>query len=149
MPIPYPTYTPIGRYVDYSPATWVIPSIYWDAFSPEQRYHELCRALSKLISYCDQLGIDTDYLGTLYEQLAADFERFQESGFNDYYRDMIQKWVDANMPDIIARAVKMVFFGLNMDGYFTAWIPNSWQGILFDTVADYASENYGCLTLEY
>lgn len=147
--IPYPTFTPIGRYVDFSPATWAIPSIYWDAFSPEQRYHELCKALSKLISYADQLGIETDYLGQLYEQLVADFEKFQEYGFDDYYKEQIEKWVAENMPDIIADAIRMVFFGLTEDGYFCAYIPKPWYDIVFDTGAVYGSDEYGRLILNY
>lgn len=145
----YPEFTPIARYVDYSPATWIIPKMYWDAFSQEQRYHALCKQLCKLISYADQLGIDTEYLGDLYTQLADDFEAFKEHGFDDYYKALIEKWIDKNMKSIIERAIKMVFFGLTEDGYFCAWIPKSWQGILFDTIADYASENYGCLVLSY
>lgn len=123
--------------------------MYWDAFSQEQRYHALCKQLCKLISYADQLGIDTEYLGDLYTQLANDFEAFKEHGFDDYYKALIEKWIDKNMRSIIERAIKMVFFGLTEDGYFCAYIPKSWQGILFNTIADYASENYGCLVLSY
>ena len=145
----YPKYAPIGRYVDFTPATWVIPSIYWDAFSPEQRYHELCKSLSKIISYCDYLGIECDDLGRFYDELAADFEKFKQSGFDDYYREIIQQWVDTHMQEIIERAMKMVFFGLNMDGYFVGYVPDSWEDIRFDTGAVYGSNDYGRLILSY
>ena len=46
-------------------------------------------------------------------------------------------------------AIKMVFFGLSDDGYFVAYIPNSWNCITFGTIMDCDSPNYGRLTLSY
>ena len=77
------------------------------------------------------------------------FEKFQESGFDDYYREQIHEWVQANMEPIISDAIKMVWFGLTDDGYFCARIPKSWAGLIFDTNVDYGSDNYGCLVLKY
>ena len=63
--MPYPQFTPVGRYVDFSPSTFIIPKMYWDAFSLEQRYHALCKTLSKLITYADMLGLNVTELGDL------------------------------------------------------------------------------------
>ena len=46
-------------------------------------------------------------------------------------------------------AIKMVFFGLSDDGYFVAFIPNSWDCITFGTILDCESPDYGKLTLSY
>ena len=83
------------------------------------------------------------------DALEEEFEKFKESGFLDYYEAQLKAWIDENMERIISKAIKMVFFGLTEDGYFCAYIPKSWAGIMFDTVANYADENYGCLVLEY
>ena len=126
-----------------------IPKLYWGVKSQEQRILAICEQLHKLICYADMLGekINLDHADI--EWLMAEFEKFKESGFDDYYLEQIEKWVDTHMQQIIERAIKMVFFGLTQDGYFCAWVPQSWQGILFDTIQDYANENYGCLVLSY
>lgn len=51
--------------------------------------------------------------------------------------------------DAISEAIKMVFFGLSDDGYFVAYIPNSWDCITFGTILDCESPDYGKLTLSY
>lgn len=51
--------------------------------------------------------------------------------------------------DAISEAIKMVFFGLSDDGYFVAYIPNSWSCITFGTILDCESPDYGKLTLSY
>lgn len=51
--------------------------------------------------------------------------------------------------DAISEDIKMVFFGLSDDGYFVAYIPNSWACITFGTILDCESPDYGKLTLSY
>jgi hypothetical protein len=83
-------------------------------------------------------------------KLTALFEQFQQSGFDDYYAAQIEQWVNDNMERIISSAMKMVFFGLTDDGYFCAYIPDSWSDITFDTGASYADQTtYGRLILSY
>ena len=84
------------------------------------------------------------------EYLIQQFEEFKESGFDNYYRQIIQAWVDIHMPDIMEQATKMVFFELNEDGYFVANIPDQWDDISFDTGLDYDDQRtYGRLLLIY
>lgn len=145
--MPYPRFAPIPPFLEFEPSTWVIPKLYWDAFSPEQRYHAICKQLGKIISYCSELGIKTDELGDLYNTLADDFEAFKEHGFDDYYRELIETWIDEHMEEIVSRACRMVYFGLTLDGYFKAVIPESWYDITFDTGMDYSLDTYGRLML--
>lgn len=49
----------------------------------------------------------------------------------------------------IDKTIKSVFFGLNDDGYFVAYIPNSWDCITFGTIMDCNSPDFGRLTLTY
>lgn len=65
----------------------------------------------------------------------------------------IIKWLDANAVDIIGSKINNVFFGLTDAGYFTAYIPESWKEIKFNTtgydiILDIQPE-YGHLTLSY
>lgn len=131
---------------DYTP---VIPKMYWDVESSEQRMHAVCAQLHKLVCYADYLGENVDINKSDIEELQRLFQQFMESGFLKYYEMQIEAWINEHMEEIISKAIKMVFFGLTMDGYFTAYIPQSWYGIVFDTIANYQDDNYGCLTLAY
>ena len=147
------TYPDISRWVPcfaaFTQFTPAVPKLYWDVKSQEQRIKAICEQIHKMICYADMLGDKINITHEEIEELNALFEKFMESGFEDYYEAQIQAWIDAHMPDIIASAIKMVFFGLTEDGYFCAWIPQSWEGIVFDTISDFSNENYGCLTLSY
>ena len=136
-------------YANFMASTPAIPQLYWDVYSAEQRWKEICCNLKKLIEYADAINVELGVTNDRVAKLEADFKKFMESGFFDYYAKQLEKWINDNMERIISKAVKMVFFGLTPDGYFCAYIPKSWRGIVFDTVANYADENYGCLILEY
>ena len=126
-----------------------IPKFYWDVDSQEQGIKQLCKTVCMLIDYlnevADQVNIDTDAI----EELKATFQKFQESGFDDYYRAQIEQWVKDNMENIIRDSIKMVFFGLTDDGYFCAYIPDSWSDLTFDTGAVYGRSDYGRLILKF
>lgn len=136
-------------YAGFTNFTPTIPQLYWNVYSAEQRYHAICKELHKLICYVDAVG---DVTNENVEQIAAlidEFEKFKESGFFDYYAAQIEAWINEHMEDIISASIKMVFFGLTLDGYFVAYIPDSWSDITFDTPADYSNDNYGRLILSY
>lgn len=135
-----------SSFLDFVPT---VPQLYWNVDGNEQRYHLLCKQLHKLVCYADMLGVKINIDHDAIEALEAEFEKFKESGFLDYYEKQIQAWIDANMERIISEAIKMVFFGLTEDGYFCAYIPKSWAGIAFDTGAVYPNDDYGCLILTY
>lgn len=65
----------------------------------------------------------------------------------------IIKWLDANAVDIIGSKINNVFFGLTDAGYFTAFIPESWKEIKFNTtgydIIIATQPDYGHLTLSY
>lgn len=67
-------------------------------------------------------------------------------------QDAFNKWMRENALDIVGDLVKMVFFGITTDGYFVAYIPESWDDITFGTsgLDDFPSGiEYGHLTLSY
>ena len=77
------------------------------------------------------------------------FEKFQESGFDDYYKDQVEQWINENLDFIFTHTVKQVFFGLTQDGYFCAYVPKSWNDIIFDTGMNYNEDTYGRLILRW
>lgn len=147
-PRPYPI-VPFYEWGAWQPSAPVIPKLYWDDKSQEQRIHRLCKQLHKLCDYANELGVAIDLDHKIIEALEDDFEKFMESGFLDYYETKLDEWVRENLPVIIAKAVQLCFFGLTEDGYFCAYIPQSWAGVRFDTIMDYSSSDYGHLTIDY
>lgn len=126
-----------------------IPKMYWGADSQEQRLHTICAQLHKVICYAGYLGVKVNITHEQVLNLQEEFEKFKESGFIDYYEALLKAWIDENMPWIIEQSIKMVFFGLTSDGYFCAYIPESWSDITFDTGAVYGQSDYGRLILRY
>ena len=145
----YPAPAPLAPFGCW-PYTMAIPKFYWDAESPEQRVKYLCMLYDKLMAYVDALKDNVNVDSEAIAELQDAFQKFMDSGFDDYYAEQVAQWIAANLQKIIdAMTVSTVYFGLTDDGYFTAYYPLSWKTVQFDTVADYSSEYYGCLVLLY
>lgn len=139
----------IPRFSFWDPGTWAIPKLYWDAFSQEQRIHAICKQLAKIIGYADYISNQVNENTADIAELQDMFEKFMESGFDDYYAEQIERWVNENLAYLYETLVKQVFFGLTLDGHFVAYIPESWNDIVFDTGADYSLDTYGRLILRW
>lgn len=145
----YPAPAPLAPFGCW-PYTMAIPKFYWDAESPEQRIKYLCMLYDKLMAYVDALKDNMNVDSEAIAELQSAFQKFMDSGFNDYYAEQVAQWIAANLQKIIdAMTVSTVYFGLTDDGYFTAYYPFSWKTVQFDTIADYSSDYYGCLVLLY
>ena len=144
-------YNSLPGYAGFTSFTPTIPKLYWDVYSQEERIKRICCELHKLCEYASALNININLNHNMIEALRLEFEKFKDTGFLDYYADQIEKWINANMPDIIGKYIRMVFFGLTLDGYFVAYIPEGtgWDDIVFDTGAVYGSDEYGRLILLY
>ena len=142
-------YTPLPPYNSFTAYSPTIPKLYWDVKSQEQRILELCKNMMKVVAYSGETADKVNELGEELQRLSDLFDKFMESGFDDYYYDQIMKWVDDHMVEIITRAIKNVWFGLTSTGYFCAYIPDGWSDIQFDTGAVYGTEEYGRLILRY
>lgn len=60
----------------------------------------------------------------------------------------IKKKLD-DLEERISNLTKNVYFALNDEGYFVAYIPESWTDIQFDTGTQYGEFDYGRLILRY
>ena len=127
----------------------VLPAVYDDSLS----YYELfCNVIIKLIELIEIDNEQSEVINILaieLNQLKGLFEKFQESGFDDYYKDQVEKWVKENLEYIYRYTINQIFFGLTANGYWCAWIPESWEDITFDTILNYSDPNYGSIVLKY
>jgi len=106
----------------------------------------LIRKVKKILDCCD----------TAQEQLEAlmQFMNDIENGdFPEAVVDAFKRWMNSNLLDIVGELAANVFFGLTTDGYFVAYIPESWDEIRFNTteyditIPEY--REFGHLVLSY
>lgn len=87
-----------------------------------------------------------------YAELKLLYDQIISGNFPPSVIKAFEKWMKENALDLVGELVKMVFFGITMDGYFVAYIPESWDDIIFGTTGldDFpAGIEYGHLTLSY
>jgi hypothetical protein len=141
-------YNPIIPYANYTQFTPALPEFYWNVYSAEQRWKHLCMELHKLVAYADNLGVQLNLTHEEVENLQAQFQKFLDGEMQEFYEKQILAWIDANMERLIKHSIEHVYFGLTDDGYFCAYIPESWSDITFDTGAVFGRSDYGRLILK-
>lgn len=147
--MPFTPTSPVAPFYGWTQFTPALPEFYWDVYSAEERIKAICMELHKLCDYANMLGENINIDHQLIDELQQAFTRFMESGFDDYYKEQVSRWIDENFKLIMDGLLgHMVFFNLTEEGYFCAYIPEKWA-IAFDTDVDYNSDNYGCLEIRY
>lgn len=136
-------------YSGWTQYTPVIPKLYWNVYSAEQRMKQLCRNFDKVEHYLD-------YVATLMNEWNIEFsEEMQEeleelwNAVNNGLENAVHDWITENMNEIFTTIAKQVYFGLNEQGYFVAYIPEGWDDIVFDTGMVYGEDTYGRLILRW
>lgn len=95
-------------------------------------------------------GVVNDDLNNKLSALKTTVDRLEQMILTgNFPPDYIYQWANNNLPQIIAGIVKYVVFGLSRDGYFVAYIPESWDFIQFDTIMDGQSDLFGHLVLRW
>ena len=87
-----------------------------------------------------------------YQELKQLYDDILAGNFPPAMLNALHTWVVNNTKDIIGAAIKTVLFELTPDGYFIAYIPDSWSEIIFGTTGldtFPAGVDYGHLTLTY
>ena len=87
-----------------------------------------------------------------YEQLKALYDAIVSGNFPPGMYATLYNWVVVNSPSIFGELAKMVIFNITDDGYFVAYIPESWDDILFGTTGldeIIPGYDYGRLVLSY
>ena len=147
-------YTPLPGlnfpiYTGWTQYTPVIPKLYWDVYSAEQRMKNLCMSFDKVEHYLD-------YMAQLMNEWNIEFTTEIEKqlaelwyAVNNGLENAVHDWITENLNYIFTTIAKQVYFGLNEQGYFVAYIPESWNDIIFDTGANYGEDTYGRLILRW
>ena len=150
--VPLGTYLPTLKFPIYSGWTQyspVIPKLYWDVYSAEQRMKLLCKNFDKVEHYLDYIAkMMNDWNIEFTEEMEAQFAELWNT-VNGSFQDDFDRWFEANINEYIRTAIKQVYFGLTLDGYFVAYIPDSWDDIIFDTGYNYGEDTYGRLILRW
>ena len=87
-----------------------------------------------------------------YEQLKALYDQIIAGNFPDSIKQAFQNWMNENALDLVGEMIKLVIFNITDDGYFVAYIPESWDDIIFGTTGldeIIAGYDYGHLVLSY
>lgn len=146
----YTTLLPaIPYYMAFTASPPVVPEQYWNVKSAEERVKWLACNIKKLCEFVDMLASGLNATDDEVEKLYQEFEKFKESGFDDYYAAQIEQWIKNNLGYLFTTLAKQVYFGLTSDGYFCAYIPESWSDITFDTGMVYGQFDYGRLILRF
>lgn len=134
----------------------VIPLVYDDSLS----YYEL---LCKVVKYINDMiqnqdtmnqllqeyGVDIKQLQTDVEYLSNELKKVKNGTYVSLYIDALSQWIDNNLQEMVSKIVQQVYFEINNNGYFTAFIPDKWDFLKFDTIINTDDPNYGCLVLEW
>ena len=112
---------------------------------PYTDFHELnidwvLEQLKDLKSVVEQLEERTKEVEELYEQIDALYQHLVEL-YDDIVAgnipqpilDTILNWCKNNLYKLVAQVMKNVYFGLDNDGHFVAYIPQSWSDLKFNT----------------
>jgi len=124
---------------------------------PYTDFHEL--NLDWLLKQVKENRDNIDECIALVEKWADTSEKIEEvyqaiisGNFPPELSAALLKWVQDNAVDIVGDLVHMVFFGLTLDGYFVAYIPETWDDITFNTSGydiSIPGIDFGHLTLSY
>lgn len=75
----------------FVPSTPVLPTLYWDVYSDEQRTKEMCKMLKKMTDYLEYMSDEENITRDMINELIEEYHHFTEiSGF-DYYSETLQR----------------------------------------------------------
>ena len=86
-----PLIPPYASFTQYTP---VIPKLYWNVYSSEQRMKEICEWLSKLIQYCD-------FQATTVNAISEALKDIEEGKLDEYIESVIETWFDEHAPEMM------------------------------------------------
>ena len=142
----FPSFPIYSGWNQYTP---VIPKMYWDAYSIEQLLKQLACDFDKCQHYLD-------YVSNLMNEWGIEFTDEMENQFAEMWEEInnglenaAKEWIAENLEWVFNTVAKQVYFGLNEQGYFVAYIPESWDDIVFDTGYNYGEDTYMRLILRW
>ena len=89
------------------------------------------------------------------DDLYAFMEALKEGDLPEGMKQGLYQWATEHLIDLVGATISNVFFGLTDNGYFVAYIPDSWDDIEFNTseydiiLSEHPEYGYGHLVLSY
>lgn len=134
----------------------ILPLVYDNSLSYMELLCKVIEYLNNMINdinllrqHADLTDKEIEALKADVEQLKIEFKKVADGEYVSLYINALAQWIDSNLQELVGRVVKYVFFGLSDDGYFVAYIPDTWDFITFDTILDQNSPLYGHLILQW
>lgn len=132
----------------------VLPLVYDNSLS---YYEVLCKCVQYINDIIDNQkemaaqitknANDIAELQTEMQFVMSELEKVKNGDYVSLYIDALASWIDNNLQQLVARVVKYVFFGLTANGYFAAYIPQTWDFLGFDTIVEPDNPLYGHLVM--
>lgn len=132
----------------------VLPLVFDDSISYYEVLCKLSNSINEMINNIEyleqQIGESgLDELFQMMEDLQQQLQDIQDGKYFHMYVDQLGKWIDQNIQQIVGRTMRFINFGLSQDGYFVAYIPETWNFISFDTDVNPESPTYGHLIVRW
>lgn len=132
----------------------VLPLVFDDSISYYEVLCKLSNSINEMINNIEyleqQIGESgLDELFQMMEDLQQQLQDIQDGKYFPMYVDQLGKWIDQNIQQIVGRTMRFINFGLSQDGYFVAYIPETWNFITFDTDVNPNSPTYGHLIVRW
>lgn len=95
------------------------------------------------------INVKMEQLQNTVQECYEEIEKIKNGDYIEVYVQALANWIDNNLQVMVSKVVKYVWFAINENGYFVAYIPDKWDFIDFNTELDPDNEDYGKLALEW
>ena len=124
---------------------------------PYTDFHELnldwvLKTVKDLITEVDALDEWKEQFEEQYQELIDIYNQLIAGNFPPAVVQAFYNWMAANAQQLVGEMVKLVIFNITDEGYFVAYIPDSWDDIIFGTTGfdlTIPGYDYGHLVLSY
>ena len=121
----------------------VLPAVYDDSLT---YYELLCKVIHTLN---EAIEVDNEQSEAI-KYITETLQKFLESGFDDYYKEQVERWIDEHLQYVYRYTIGQIFFTLDDSGRLLAHVPKAFEQILFSTPMNYDDQStYGRLCLTY
>lgn len=128
----------------------------WNKY-PYTDFHEMndswvIAQVKELMAHVHELADWATHHQEEYDQLKELYDQIMAGNFPDSIKQAFADWMRRNALDLVGELAKMVIFNITDDGYFVAYIPESWDDIIFGTSGldtSVPGTDYGRLVLSY
>ena len=105
---------------------------------PYTDFHELnldwtLKTVKEVMAKIEELEDWKNTFQEEYNEFKKIYDQITAGIFPPEVQNAFTKWMQKNAVNLVGEMVHNVFFGINDAGYFVAYIPESWDDIIFTT----------------